>query len=104
MLRTLQLERITSLRLAIERAKAIKIIQDQNFRRRQDFRFGKRNFVKENQESKKENGRMEEKEDRKEKGRKNQGDWKKSPGRECWQCRKLSHFRAECPGNEGNAI
>jgi len=35
--RTLQLEEITSLKLAVERAKAVKIIQGENFERRKDF-------------------------------------------------------------------
>lgn len=35
--RTLQLEGITSLKLAVERAKAVKIIQGENFERRKDF-------------------------------------------------------------------
>jgi len=43
-IRTLQLEGITSLKLAIERAKAVKIIQGKNFERKRNFekRFEKR--------------------------------------------------------------
>ncbi|XP_071652203.1 uncharacterized protein [Temnothorax longispinosus] len=99
--RTLQLEGITSLKLAIERAKAVKIIQGGNFERRRDFekRFekGKDRGVKSN-----EKGDGDEKvEERRKKGYGyERRDWNRT--KECWNCGKEGHFRYKgmLDGNE----
>ncbi|XP_011858923.1 PREDICTED: uncharacterized protein LOC105556439 [Vollenhovia emeryi] len=109
--RTLQLERISSLNLAVERAKAIKIIQGGNFRREREDTYG----ISLNEERGKSLGGKELKSERNDKPatrkksetdqRKNWRDNKYAAKREeCWTCGKFGHFRSECPASEGNSI
>jgi len=94
--RTLQLEGITSLRLAIERAKAIKIIRADEFQRKNNFKSQSGfNFkVKENGERKKEKSNGKEKEKSGDRNLKNQN------LKECWKCGGKGHFRVNCPENK----
>jgi len=80
--RTLQLEGVTSLRTAIERAMAVKVIQENSFTQKQENYKGRDKFQKGN-----ENWRL--KKDFKLKPRREQ--------KECWQCGAQGHFRADCP-------
>jgi len=92
--RTLQLEGITSLRLAIERAKAIKIIRADEFQRKRNFK-SQSGFDRGNGEWKKEekNG--------KEKGKSGSSNLKNKNPKECWKCGGKGHFRVNCPENKG---
>lgn len=119
--RTLQLEGVTSLNLAIERGKAIKIIRDENFERkkdfgnngnkkdygnngnngnnagfnknheRQNFQKGERSYARTNPDKKKEHF------DSKGKAQANN-----SSSKECWSCGKTGHLRFQCPDAKGN--
>jgi len=99
--RILQLEGVSSLNSAIERAKTIKIIQGESMdRKKGNYYYGKRKEEEEGRPPYKEN-KMENKEGEcsKEKKKVKKGF---SP-RECWQCGKEGHFRSECPEYKGNA-
>lgn len=104
--RTLQLEGVTSLKAAVERAKAIKIIQGEDFERgREGYngnKFGRR--FAEGEKGANQGQGSEKKEPRKAFAQKGQGQRDKfgSGPRECWTCGKSGHFRAECPENKGN--
>ncbi|XP_071576725.1 uncharacterized protein [Temnothorax nylanderi] len=110
--RTLQMEGITSLCQAVERAKALKIIQGEGFGR---GKFNG-NTVKEGQKggANVEGGEIEADKERKEDGKtERKGNFQKGNGRgnkfsanrgECWTCGKTGHFRSECPEQRGNAI
>ncbi|XP_071652338.1 uncharacterized protein [Temnothorax longispinosus] len=89
--RTLQLEGVTSLKTAVERAKAIKIIQGNSFERKREY-FGK-NF--ENVEGKV--GEKKEGEDGKDSAPR--GSCRTN---QCWSCGETEHFRSECPNYEKN--
>jgi len=100
--------------LAVERAKAVKIIQGESFdRKKENFgRFSRNSERGVYQEAERNHARKE-----KEKGEKNEekkrenpsgGRWRRnnfsSKGKECWTCGKAGHFRAECPEERGNAV
>ncbi|KAM0730354.1 hypothetical protein ACS0PU_002683 [Formica fusca] len=124
--RTLQLEGITSLKMAIQRAMAVKVIQESNFERRNNnFNFGnnnnnKNNFAKGrrfnnfdfgdrnnfNKFDGKRNfgnpGAGDKAKERKQEQNKNFYKSSNSSNnkmfvKECWQCGGSGHFRAECP-------
>jgi len=100
--RTLQLEGVSSLNSAIERAKTIKIIQGESMdKKKGNYYYGKRKEEEEGKPPYKEN-KMENKEGE---GSKEKKKIKKgfSP-RECWQCGKEEHFRSECPEYKGNSV
>jgi hypothetical protein len=107
--RTLQLEGVNSLKLAIERAKAVKIIQGDysSFGRRSGYmktnqraNFGKQ-FAsgKEKEANNEKKGNLVERKN----GREGENFKGKAYGKECWSCGKEGHFRFECPGAQGNA-
>jgi len=99
--------------LAVERAKAIKIIQGESFDRKKEH-FGRFNRNSEKgiyQKAKRNDARKEkEKGENEEKRRENPSGrrWRRnnsSPkGKECWTYGKAGHFRAECPKDRGNAV
>ncbi|KYN29413.1 hypothetical protein ALC57_01146, partial [Trachymyrmex cornetzi] len=109
--RALQLEGSTSLRIAIERAKAIKLIQENSFQHKKEnnFNFGKR---KEKNFGNSDKGEVNQ--NNKEKERKfNKNEFTKfekgrifkrgnGSGKECWECDKEGHFRSECSGSSVN--
>ncbi|XP_036148536.1 uncharacterized protein LOC118647560 [Monomorium pharaonis] len=103
--RTLQLEGISSLKAAVERAKAIEIIQEANFERKEKFgrnfdRF-RRNFEREERKDARSVGG-----EKSEEGgfRKNwRGLKSAAKDKECWAYGKTGHFRFECPDAKGNA-
>ena len=101
--RTLQLEGVSSLKLAIERAKAVKIIQESNFvyERRYNSNF-KNNFegkkVGDPQDGKDQGEKRSTRAGKDGRGLENLA---RDP-RECWTCGKTGHFRADCPEGEGN--
>ncbi|KYN22676.1 hypothetical protein ALC57_04918 [Trachymyrmex cornetzi] len=78
--RALQMEGVTSLRIAIERAKAVQLIQGTCFE----------NNKEENNKVNK-NGNFFE----------NKSGVKVGNKRECWECGKEGHFRSECPDRTG---
>jgi len=103
--RTLQLENITSLKTAVQRAMTVKVIQENNAfgikgGQRQKFKFyTEKGFEKNNLERSKDGER------KKEQGRKTVKQGKATSrfnreGRkkkECWQCEAKGHFRYKCP-------
>lgn len=113
--RTLQLEGITSLKAAVHRAMAVKIIQENSFSKdnkfqQRDFKFNKFNGEKNN--FKRKIGELEKN------GNNNEKRWPSSnknsnkefyerkgqQRKECWKCGALGHFRFECPSKTtGNA-
>ena len=115
--RTLQLENISSLKLAVERAMAVKAIQQNSFSEKGDhrnsFRFKNNNnrFGNSDNRKKEENSKDNKVFERKRtfnksfnktitKFEKN----KFAQNKECWQCGAQGHFRSECPSKtfEGN--
>ncbi|KYN20079.1 hypothetical protein ALC57_07585 [Trachymyrmex cornetzi] len=86
--RTLQLEGVASLRVAVERARAIKLIQESSFERKREHNFNiykkkKNKFNKFNKNNDQKNIRNER-------------------TKECWECGKEGHFRSGCPGKMEN--
>ncbi|KYN06766.1 hypothetical protein ALC62_02284 [Cyphomyrmex costatus] len=106
--RTLQLEGITSLRVAIERAKAIQLIQENSFDKKEgnsfNFKQGKEKNEadKEEENHKQEKGKFNKNKFQKVGTGKDDKEIKNARRKECWECGKEGHFRAECPGNTGN--
>ncbi|KYN29984.1 hypothetical protein ALC57_00560 [Trachymyrmex cornetzi] len=109
--RALQMEGVTSLRIAIERAKAVQLIQGTCFENKRE-----NNFYLENKKWKFFNDKKSKqleinkgKEDDKETSKdinKNGNFFKNKNGKvrnkkECWECGKEGYFRSECPGRTG---
>ncbi|KYN11271.1 hypothetical protein ALC57_16583 [Trachymyrmex cornetzi] len=113
--RTLQMEGITSLRVAIERAKTIKLIQENSFQHRNENNFSREGKKGENFRFKKEEKDQDKDADKDKEKKFNKNGFKKSEkgidfkkfrkenGKECWECGKEGHFRSECPGRTKNA-
>jgi len=105
--RTLQLEDLTSLKAAVQRAMAVKIIQESNafgkeggqkgrFGFRVGEELGENNLKGEENEKKKERQR----ESNVERGREGMRSYREArKEKECWQCGAKGHFRFECPAN-----
>lgn len=106
--RTLQIEGLTSLKLALERAKTLKIIQENNSFRK-DLR--EKDFYKSKQDNERfNNKRYNREEGETEREKKNYkfnkpktnfnfkaNDQERKFEKECWQCGKKGHFRFDCP-------
>jgi len=99
--------------LAVERAKAVKIIQGKSFdKKKENFGRFNRNFEREIYQKGERNDARKEKEkgenDIKIRENLSGGRWRRnnfsSKGKECWTCGKTGHFRTECPGERGNAV
>ena len=94
------------MKLAIERAKAVKIIQG-DFGRQNGFFKEKRrgNSEKLSASGEEKRGDEEKRENslRKKNGRFGENFKGKTSGKECWSCGKEGRFRFECPGTQGNA-
>lgn len=110
--RTLQLEGISSLKVAIERAKTVKSIQESYFeqKKRSNFNFYKRKenyFSLRKGESDVEKEEKQGKDGNKSKFIKQNGNGKRYENKnrmECWLCGKEGHLRFECPGKLGNGV
>jgi len=106
--RTLQLEYITSLSLAIERAKTIKMIQGEGYEKKRGNLNSNKNFSgaeKRNAQGNKLEGERDDKDKKENNGKRNWPGSKFSAGRrECWTCGKVGHFRSECPIEKGNSV
>ena len=96
--KTLQLEGVSSLKVAIQRAKAVRAILESGHERPHFFESKKIDYVKKNSGSdfsKKGNGGQQ-------KGRVFPVQKPRS-SKECWHCGDTGHFRAECPAFKGLA-
>mgnify|MGYP002717615413 CR=1 FL=1 len=111
--RTLQLEGITSLNLAVERAKTVKIIQGENFGKfykseKSGFRMAERSGARNGNGNGAQNGNTNNARNGNalyEKKNFSGGKFRNnfpSKGKECWTCGKTGHFRFECPEGKGN--
>jgi len=109
------------LRIAIKRAKAIKLIQENNFENeRSNFHLDRKRKNREDnfyEKEKKRDENFEKKNKEKEKKSRNKfhkhrsGKFEKNKfnvragnenGKECWECGKVDYFRSECPGRMEN--
>lgn len=90
--RTLQLEGVTSLKIAVERAKAVKSIHENSFGQKGRYFNEEKKEQIEGSKGKKERGS--------DSGNlyKTKGVTNNSRKKECWECGKEGHFRFECPG------
>ncbi|KYN27946.1 hypothetical protein ALC57_02645 [Trachymyrmex cornetzi] len=113
--RTLQLEGVASLRVAVERARAVKLIQESSFERKREQNFDiykkkENNFTfDEKKETRRkhfnsQSGKEEKTENKFNKFNKNnyQKKIRNERTKECWECGKEGHFRSECPGRTEN--
>jgi len=100
--RTLQVEGVASLNLAIQRAKVLKNIQGENNAQvsrnswrfsREAKRFPEKDKEEESESEKKKGGGGGDKGESSQKGK-----FRVSP-KECWTCGKKGHFRFQCPEN-----
>jgi len=111
--RTLQLEGVISLKVAVQRAMTIKVILDNNSERERDYgNYNKRGFEEKNSNfrGRKYDSGKEEKVGNKSKensvNKNVRGGFAKKEGgqgkfeRECWQCDSTGNFRADCPSLE----
>jgi len=92
--RTLQLEEVNSLKAAVERSVAIKVIQKNSFSRKNEGCFReKNNFVRKNINKGEEKRTREGKEVKK-------GNFRnlhENESKKCWQCGATGYFQFECP-------
>lgn len=111
--RTLQLEAITALKVAVHRAMTIKVIQENNFDGGKELNSEKYRSGGYRRERKFDRFDSKNKFESKEKDKDNGGFGKRAVdkygdkqifSKECWQCGSTGHFRAECPSlkSEGN--
>jgi hypothetical protein len=99
---TLQLEGVSSLKTAIQRAMTIRVIRENNYvNQKQNFEsdkkhqnIKKKNFL--NEQSKEENKTFKRK-SFSQNEKKTFQDNKTRFAKECWQCGTIGHFRADCP-------
>jgi hypothetical protein len=103
----LQIEGITSLSRAVERAKALKIIQGDNYAREREKT--NKSFPKEGQNNnfngkKGTEGNGKQAEEGKNEQRGNSRGSRNASRGECWTCGKTGHFRSECPQERGNTV
>jgi len=97
--RTLQLEDLTSLRAAVQRAMAVKIIQENNAFGKEGSQNGRFKF-RVGEESGGNNLKEEQRREIVERGREGtRFNREARKEKECWQCGAKGHFRFECPAN-----
>lgn len=101
--RTLQLEGVSSLKMAIERAMTIKVINENSFSKKKEFdnnNDSKRNsnfYNNKNKNSRDEIHNKEKEQGKTNKGNNNKREFDKKSQIECWQCGTYGHYRSECP-------
>lgn len=102
--RALQMENITSLRTAVERALTLSVIQANSFPRRTFPKSFERHFPEEPRKQpvrgyagRKDGNQFKTFEPQSSVGPSGDNRGRKPQNKECWQCGKTGHFRAECP-------
>lgn len=90
--RTLQLEGVSSLKIAIQRAMAVRVIQKGNHEKQHYFK--NKNYDNEGKKMENENYKKKNVDLNKNKVFLDQ---KARSTKECWQCGATGHFRADCP-------